>query len=192
MKVYLAGPEVFYADAHTRLARKRELAVEFGLQPVLGELGDLPSGPVESGLAIFRANEKAMRAAAICVANISPFRGLSADPGTVWELGFMYGLGRRCFAYTSEPRHYTPRVAEWVGEPLARDPAGLLRLPNGAMVEEHEMADNLMIDGSLILSGMAPHRAVVPGDEEAAYIACLQQIRSQVVPEQKHRVTAST
>lgn len=180
-KVYLAGPEVFYPEADKVLARKRALAVEYGFTPVLGDLAALPPKPLGFGVAIFKANEIAMRAADICIANISPFRGISADVGTVWEIGFMYGLGKPCFAYTSEPSHYTDRVIGWAGVQPVRDAAGMLRLPSGVMVEEHGMTDNLMIDGSVILSGAVPSRATTPGDEDAAFIACLQAAAAKLL-----------
>jgi len=36
------------------------------------------------------------------VLNLTPFRGTSADVGTVFELGFLTGLGKSVFAYTND------------------------------------------------------------------------------------------
>jgi nucleoside 2-deoxyribosyltransferase len=180
MRIYLAGPEVFLPDAREVIARKRALAEARGFRPVVGSTTEaLSPDPEASGVEIYLRNERLMREAEVCLANLSPFRGLSADPGTVWELGFMTGLGRPCFGYTSDPRDYPVRARVWAGADLVRDAHGLLRAPDGAMVEDHAMADNLMIDGSLLVGG---HRLVRDADPWAAFAACLDQAAEALRP----------
>src|SRR3569623_2004801 len=102
VKVYLAGPEVFLPNAREQLDRKIALTRAAGLVPV--SPGDLTiprhEDPHEQGLAIYRIDEQVMLSADAIIANLTPFRGHSADPGTVFELGFMCGQGKPAFAYT--------------------------------------------------------------------------------------------
>ncbi|MFX6778571.1 nucleoside 2-deoxyribosyltransferase, partial [Acinetobacter baumannii] len=47
-----------------------------------------------ASLTIFKSNEAMMDAADAIIANLTPFRGPSADAGTVYELGYMAGRGK--------------------------------------------------------------------------------------------------
>ena len=44
-----------------------------------------------------------MRSCDAAVANLTPFRGVSADAGTAFEVGFMRALGRPVLGYTNTP-----------------------------------------------------------------------------------------
>ena len=45
-----------------------------------------------------------MDQADVIIANLTPFRGPSADAGTVYELGYMLGKGDRlCLGYSNSP-----------------------------------------------------------------------------------------
>jgi nucleoside 2-deoxyribosyltransferase len=60
---------------------------------------------------------------------------VGADPGTVFELGFMRGLGRPVHGYTHDPRHHLHRVpGATPHEHVWRDAAGL-------EVENHDLAE---------------------------------------------------
>jgi len=48
-------------------------------------------------------------------ANLTPFRGPSADVGTVYELGYMLGKGGKlCLGYSNTPRGYIDKVRDRV------------------------------------------------------------------------------
>ena len=47
-----------------------------------------------------------MDAADAIIANLTPFRGPGADPGTVYELGYMAGRGKLCLGYCNDPALY--------------------------------------------------------------------------------------
>ena len=93
MRVYLAGPDVFCPDAAGRAAVLKAMCARHGLHGV-SPLDDLPDGdpPAWAGLSealrIARRNEAHIAGCAVLVANLTPFRGPSADAGTVFELGF--------------------------------------------------------------------------------------------------------
>jgi nucleoside 2-deoxyribosyltransferase len=138
-KVYLAGPEVFLADAEDIGRRKKELAAQYGfvgLYPLDNDFTADSSGE-RIDARIYRANVALIHAADFGIANLSPFRGPSADVGTVFELGLFVGLGKPVFGYTNEADDLAWRV--WRALPDG----------DGMMIEDFGNADNLMIDMAL-------------------------------------------
>ena len=105
-RIYLAGPEVFLANAREIGARKRAICERHGLVgvfPADEEDACDPALPLaEQGLAISRAMERVMRGCDAMIVNLTPFRGPSADVGSAYEMGFMRALGRPIFAYTND------------------------------------------------------------------------------------------
>jgi nucleoside 2-deoxyribosyltransferase len=114
MRVYLAGPDVFFKNAKQHAESLKALCAEYGLTgvfPLDVELG-LPAnmpGPTQA-VNIFNANVDLIKSCRGVLANVTPFRGLSADVGTAWEMGFAYGLGLPVEAYTADFRTYAERV----------------------------------------------------------------------------------
>src|ERR1700712_3961196 len=110
MKIYLAGPDVFLPDAIEIGRRKVDICARHGLTGLypLDNAVDLSAG--DASLAIFKGNEAMMDKADAIIANLTPFRGPSADAGTVYELGYAAGRGKRCFAYCNDPRIYADRI----------------------------------------------------------------------------------
>src|ERR1700761_9456494 len=108
-KIYLAGPDVFLPDALEAGRAKKELCRQFGFEGLF----PLDLQLVEpTGTDIFRADMALMREADIGLFNLSPFRGPSADPGTVFELGMMMAMGKRVFGYRNTDSAYHQRVPE--------------------------------------------------------------------------------
>src|ERR1700709_39636 len=104
-RVYLAGPDVFLPDADRWLERKKAICAGFcltGVSPLdvlSDEPGDWTGLPEWRRLAL--RNEAHSRSCAAIVATLTPFRGPSADVGTVYEVGFGRGLGLRVFGYAT-------------------------------------------------------------------------------------------
>src|SRR5437899_12125756 len=92
LKIYLAGPDVFLADARAVGERKKALCQEFGFEGLFPLDNDEDVGA--DAAKIFRANCSLMRQADIGLFNLTPFRGPSADAGTVFELGFLFARGK--------------------------------------------------------------------------------------------------
>ena len=86
VSIYLAGPDVFLANALEVGERKRELCRRFGFEGLFPLDQDESVGA--DAAKIFQANCALMRRADIGLFNLTPFRGPSADCGTVFELGF--------------------------------------------------------------------------------------------------------
>ncbi|AJE46666.1 nucleoside 2-deoxyribosyltransferase [Celeribacter indicus] len=129
-----------------------------------------------------------MRRSAFCLANVTPFRGISADAGTVYEIGFMIALGRRVWAYTNDPHDYGERVrASWYGGHVDIFEGGLVRGSDGLMIESHGKADNLMIDagierqGGRVLRNTRAAAAVSdPARDLSVFEKCLQEMALQI------------
>lgn len=179
-KIYLAGPDVFSREALALGAAKKALCAQYGflgLYPLDNELalGGIVA-PEETGLAIYRGNCRLMQEADLGIANLTPFRGPSADAGTVFEVGYMTALGKPVYGYSNEPGPYIERarirgliVTAAPGE--ARDAADML-------IEDFGMADNLMILGGVL--ERAEHHVIDPGDARrwsdlSAFETCLQR-----------------
>ncbi|WP_417249496.1 nucleoside 2-deoxyribosyltransferase [Celeribacter sp.] len=185
-RVYLAGPEVFLRNASEVMARKGQMALDFGFEPsTLAEDGVKLSGntPHEFGMSIGVANETMMDASDFIIANLTPFRGISADVGTAFEVGYMRAQGKPCFGYTNTDRDYYTRltVDYYSGGPFEED-GDVIRARDGLMIENHTMIDNLMLDTAIILSGGSFVAKEVSGqgvdDELSAYHDALVAARA--------------
>jgi nucleoside 2-deoxyribosyltransferase len=175
MKIYLAGPDVFLPDAIDIGRRKAELCMRHGVSGLypLDNAVDLKAA--DASLKIFRGNEAMMNEADAIIANLTPFRGPSADPGTAYELGYMAGHGKFCLGYSNDPSSYADRVRKFT-DIFPRD--GRLVDTSGLTVEDFGLSDNLMMIHALDLHGCAlvtPKQA--PADlwhDLAAFEACVR------------------
>lgn len=157
-RIYLAGPEVFFpTEEHQAIvAEKKRLLREFGFEGVdpldtVLTFSDDEAKP-ERGHRIYQANRELMDSCDTIIANLTPFRGISADPGTVFEVGYMIGQGKPAFGFTLDSRYY-------------RERAGATDLDElGHTVEDFQMSDNLMIEGGLRDSGGQLFVAGQPGE----------------------------
>lgn len=151
MKIYLAGPDVFLPEAIEIGRRKAAICARHGLVGLypLDNSIDVTAG--DASLAIFKGNEAMMDAADAIIANLTPFRGPSADAGTVYELGYMAGRGKLCFAYSNDPAAYAERVARSFD--VTTSAAGQLIDRDGHTVEDFGLPDNLMMIHTLDLRG---------------------------------------
>ena len=156
MLIYLAGPEVFLPDADALAGAKRAICARHGAT------GIFPTDPVdcpeadrtsEARLAIYLRNEAHIRRADALIANLTPFRGPSADPGTVYELGFMRALGRPVAGYSNTDVPFVERTRAFLGPAARPRPDGEWEDGEGLHLESFGLHDNLMIDGGLRAAG---------------------------------------
>lgn len=136
--IYLAGPDVFRPDA-----------IAWGMQlkafcTAAGAIGLYPlDNAAQLDPAAIRAANLAMieRSDAV-VANITPFRGPSADVGTVYELGYAAALNKLVIAYSADAAtDYAARVPSTSGQ------AGAARDCDDMLIEAFDppLTDNLML-----------------------------------------------
>jgi nucleoside 2-deoxyribosyltransferase len=146
--VYLAGFEVFFTrEKELEISdAKREICRKWGLEGVFPGDVQVPEGLSDGERAkeIYRKDLELMDGCDAIAANLTPFRGLSADTGTCWELGYFVGAGKPAVAYTNEIRSYEARVPRSMKH--ARIP-GLDSL--GMRVDMQEEPDNCMMTRSV-------------------------------------------
>jgi nucleoside 2-deoxyribosyltransferase len=164
MKLYLAGPEVFLPDAVEVGRRKCALCAHYGhigLFP-LDNIGSIAPGERLARL-IFVGNLGLIREADAVIANLSPFRGCGADPGTVFEVGFAHALGKPVHGYSCDPRTLLDRVSAGEAAPLRQAGDGRLFAADGLAVEDFGLFENLMIAEAL--TAFHAGRGAKPGAE---------------------------
>lgn len=135
-RIYLAGPDVFYAEPMKHADGLKEICKRYGMEGVFPldtviEFGP-EATPEHKAYAIYDANLKLIHSCDAVMANVSPFRGPSADVGTAWEMGYAHGLGKPVVAYTVDDRLYADRVRE-------------LECEEDCTVEEFDLEENLMV-----------------------------------------------
>lgn len=176
--VYLAGPEVFLPDAREIGARKKALCAEFGFVGLYPLESELPAPSEKTDERIFAANCALMQQADAGVFNLSPFRGVNADPGTAFELGFFAALEKPVFAYSNCAAPLFERVAATFGAHPSDDGP---RDASGLLIEDFGNADNLMLDAALKAQGRRVLRPERNGLPDLAgldlFRACLMQVR---------------
>jgi nucleoside 2-deoxyribosyltransferase len=151
-KIYLAGPDVFLPDAVEIGRQKVELCTRHGLTGLYPLDNTVDRAASDVSLQIFRGNEAMMIEADAIIANLTPFRGPGADPGTVYELGYMAGRGKLCLGYSNDPSIYAERVR---GFTKVTSSDGRLVDATGLTVEDFGLSDNLMMIHALDLYGCA-------------------------------------
>jgi nucleoside 2-deoxyribosyltransferase len=156
--VYLAGPDVFLPNARTQALAKVAICARYGLEglpPLNEDIASLAQmHESEAGIAIFHKDVAMMEAADIIIANLTPFRGASADSGTLVELGWFLGRGRPIFGYSNSATPFRERSEIHLA--AIPDP-----LPD-ITVEHFGLPDNLMIPGAVLAGG--GHPMVLPED----------------------------
>jgi nucleoside 2-deoxyribosyltransferase len=171
--LYLAGPDVFLPNACEVGRRKIQLCRTYGFE------GLFPLDDIDDSEAIFRRNCSRMQRAEVAAFNLTPFRGVSADAGTIYELGYMEGLGKKpLFGYTSNTLTYQERVMKTY---KTRN-----KTSHSLLVENYKLADNLMICEAIYRSG----GEIVATEEEdndsqsltafRAFEQCLQLLRQRL------------
>ncbi len=158
VKAYLAGPDVFLPNARAHAARKVVICARHniaGCTPLNEDVESLRALPDdEAWRAIFRKDLAMMAACDIVIANLTPFRGPSADAGTLVEVGWFLGRGRPVFGYSNSATPFAERSRRHVAaipDPLA-----------GLSVEGFGLPDNLMVPGAALQGG--GHPVVLPPD----------------------------
>ncbi len=182
LRIYLAGPEVFFPNPVEQGEIKKNLCTEFGLEGVypldniIADASDLT--PAELARRISGGNERLMRSCDLIIANCTPFRGVSMDVGTAYEIGFMRALGKPVLGYANTMSDYAARVRDaapfsmstWDSESHA------------ASIEDFGLTENLMIavairdhGGEFVTHAAAPDRLL---SDLTAFRRCLELARA--------------
>lgn len=178
---YLAGPDVFLLDAPAHAARKSAICAAHGitaLPPLNEDIESLAAMPEERAWrTIFAKDVELMERADIVIANLTPFRGASADSGTLIEVGWFLGRGRPVFGYSNTATLFDARSAAQVA--AVPDP-----MP-GLSVAGFGLPDNLMIPGAVEAGGGMPillpeDGRDLPFDSLAVFARCVALVAARV------------
>lgn len=169
-RVYLAGPEVFLAPPD--LERVRTAKVDAcaargwtGCFPSSGPEAPLEGAGADEALVLFDLLRMELDSCDAAIANLTPFRGPSADVGTVWEVGYLIGRGVPVVAYTNAVGQYAERAAGF----------------DSHAIESFGLTDNLMVDrGVWRSSGVEIVRTAVAAGQEltdlTGFLACCEAL----------------
>jgi len=132
--VYIAGPAVFLPDPEVVLAAASAALRRHGLAPMPPVTGaDAEEHLGAEG--IYRDNCRRIDGCAGMLADCTPFRGPSLDPGTAWEIGYAVARGLPVAGWSDDPRPYCERAR-----------------PDGRTIENFGLFENLMIARSVRLA----------------------------------------
>lgn len=171
LRIYLAGPEVFFPNAVAQGAEKKRLCAEFGFEGVY-PLDNVIEGAerhsrLELARLISHGNERLMRSCDLLIANCTPFRSVSMDVGTAFEIGFMQALGKPVLGYSNTSADYASRVRE-----AARIASAAWDTEsNAADIEDFGLAENLMIAVAIRDAGGEFVTQEVPADRMLSDLA---------------------
>ena len=188
MRIYLAGPDVFLPEPLARGAALKAICARHGLTGVFPMDGLASEPPEWASLPEFQRialrNEAHIRGADALVANLTPFRGPSADAGTVFELGFMRALGRPVFGWSNTSADFAARTRAFVGAAATQAPDGTWRDGEAMLLERFGCFDNLMIDGAIVASGGRLDLADLPADRRWTDLGAFERCVAHIAGEQ--------
>ncbi|MFL9927202.1 nucleoside 2-deoxyribosyltransferase [Herbaspirillum lusitanum] len=134
--VYMAGPDVFQPDYADYKLRLKQYCEQLGLT-ALCPGDDVVEGDSREAISqgIFELNMALIREADYIAANVANFRGCEPDSGTVFEIGYAVGLGKKVWCYN------TPAIDLLAQVPQARPGFD----QDGMLIEDFGLPRNLMI-----------------------------------------------
>jgi nucleoside 2-deoxyribosyltransferase len=180
LTAYLAGPAVFLPCAAEEGEDLREIASRYGfsarfpLDPPVGPNGRRGPRFRTVAAAVTYGDAEADRIKTSClshmnasdflIADITPFRGVGADAGTAFEMGYMSALGKPVFAWSqAADTSYAERV------PDHRSGSAVDSRTGGAFDGNGLLIDNLGLTDNVHLVRAPADAAVHPCFEDACY-----------------------
>jgi nucleoside 2-deoxyribosyltransferase len=162
-KAYLAGPDVFLPHAAANAAAKIAICAKYGIigrPPLNPEIEHILTLTHDAAWRKIYLNDIVMMEECdMVIANLTPFRGASADSGTLVEIGWFLGRGRPVFGYSNSAVPFA-----------ARSDAQVAAVPDpipGLAVEGFSLCDNLMIPGAVEYGGGLPITLPADGVDRA-------------------------
>jgi nucleoside 2-deoxyribosyltransferase len=182
LRIYLAGPDVFLPEAAALAAAKRKLCADYrfvGVAPTDNDTDLSALSKHDAAMRISADNEDLIRSCKLLIANLTPFRGPSADVGTAYEMGFARALGLPVFAYSNVAGSLLERTR---GAQVRERVGGGFEDADRMLIEDFDCADNLMLVGAV--EAIAFSGEVATGSPPKSAIADLGAIecRSRVNP----------
>jgi nucleoside 2-deoxyribosyltransferase len=155
LQAYLAGPDVFKPNSEEIAKNKKSILLGkniTGIYPSDNKIENFSFSP-ETAAKIFWCNIDLMNGCDVILANMTPWRGPSMDPGTITEL--VYGANTKLVIgyYEGETKPYSQRVIEHYNNDVTGGGDGPIIASDGTSIENFGQEDNLMIPGFIKMSG---------------------------------------
>ncbi|MCB9062503.1 MAG: nucleoside 2-deoxyribosyltransferase [Halobacteriovoraceae bacterium] len=138
-KAYLAGPDVFRADAIEYGNKLKNICIQNGIKGLYPLDNEINLKRNVNHRDIFLSNIKMITECDFVIANISPFRGYSVDATTAYEVGVAFAMGKPVFAYSSDRTSLVNRVKR---SPYLID-------SDYPVIESFNLIDSLMLVNSI-------------------------------------------
>jgi nucleoside 2-deoxyribosyltransferase len=147
LKIYVAGQDVFRANAVEYLRNLQKLGEQYGFEILTPFDTDTSACTNKEELPywIGDGNFETIDKSDIIVANLNSFRGVCVDDGTSVEIGYGYKAGKMICGYCSDPTTLKQKVlnnlfneATWMDFPV---------------IEDFDLRFNLMIHTAIKNSG---------------------------------------
>jgi nucleoside 2-deoxyribosyltransferase len=156
LTAYLAGPDIFFPNSKEREINKKDLLDKQnikGVYPLDNEINEFDY-TLKTAKKIFDSNVQLIEKSQVIVANLTPFRGPSADSGTIAELAYGAARGKLVMGYYEGPVElFTKRTITFYNDAVERNDQGQNIASDGTMIEDFKDTDNLMIRGFIEMSG---------------------------------------
>lgn len=110
--LYIAGPECFYPGGYDLWWAQRKLAEWYGFTVVLPTSTKLALNHEkvqDNAQEIFDDLVEQVKKTTTIVADLEFFRGCEPDGGTLFEMGWVYAKGGKCYGYTRDMRRMTQK-----------------------------------------------------------------------------------
>lgn len=137
-KVYIAGPWVFRQDVKEHAEYLRRTCLSYGFEALLPV--DFESN---DHLDIKINNQELIRESDYVIADCTPFRGVSMDVGTAYEVGYTEALDKIVCLWSSDKRLYEDRIWGNYMDEFTIEPFKLkenIMIDNGYIAESFEQA----------------------------------------------------
>ena len=115
MKVYIAGFDVFLVNHEKHFEDIKNICKKYNVEPLIPTDKNIPSDlktKEEISKFIFKSNIEMINSCDCILANLNAFRGSEPDSGTVFEVGYGYGIGKKIVGYTSSTDLYRTVTAK--------------------------------------------------------------------------------
>lgn len=147
LKIYMAGPGVFNLNAQEVMKKlKADIGVP-NLELVFPTDTEIAFKSKEQmSKDIFEANKKLIQECDIVLADLNAFRGKEPDSGTVWEVGYAYGINTPVIGHTM--------ISDWAShigiDETVQEEEDIIKIcEDGYIVEDYDNKLNLMISESI-------------------------------------------
>lgn len=144
--IYLAGPEIFLENAEHINEYKRKICKKYNLKGLIPtDNVNLSDSNKNLDTDIFNHCIKHIESADLFLANITPFRGISADCGTSFEIGYAYAKNKNIFYYSNNKESLLNRASKKLN---LRKSKNMYFDEESCFIEDFNEPENLMISKS--------------------------------------------